>query len=125
MKHNVERLVAEVGREALRESTDGEVAHVFVALGFADLGRGIVERVVDRVEGIDALEGEQRAVAETAGLVHLPAFEQVEEDVERRRPGGDTHGGTGLREGLCDGEPEAAVVGDAGHEGTLAGEIDG
>ena len=32
--------------------------------------------------------------------------------------------GAGLGERLGDGEAEAAVVGDAGHEGALAGEVD-
>ena len=43
---------------------------------------------------------------------------------ERGRPGADAHGGTGLGERLGDGEPEAAVVGDAGDERAASGQID-
>ena len=89
------------------------------------LGRCVLVGIEDGIERIDALEGEERAVAEAAGLVHLPAFEQVEEDVERGGPGGDTHTGAGFRKGLGHGEPEAAVVCDPCHEGALAGKIDG
>ena len=125
VKDDVERLVAEVGRDALREAADGEVADVLVALRFAHVAGRIAERVVHGVEGIDALEGEQRSIAQATGCIHLPAFEQVEKNVEGRRPCGHTHRGTGLGEGLRDGEAEAAVVGDARHEGALAGKIDG
>ena len=36
----------------------------------------------------------------------------------------DADGRAGLGERLGDGEPEAAVVGDAGHERALSGEVD-
>ena len=125
MKHDIERLLAEVVGDPLRQTADGEVADLLVPLRLAHLAGRILERIIDRVERVDALEGEQRSIAQRSGNVHLPAFEQIEKDVERRRPSGDTHRSAGLGEGLRDGEPEAAVVGDTRYEGAFAGEIDG
>ena len=64
-----------------------------------------------------------RPVGQAARIVDLPALEEVEEDVERWWPGGDTDRSTGLGESFRDGEAEAAVVSDAGDQRAAAGEV--
>jgi len=122
--HDVERLLAEVGDERVRDAVDGAVADVLVALALAQLRRDLLVAVEHGVERIDLLEGEQRAVGEAARFVHLSALEKVQEDVEGGGPRADAYGGACLGEGLRDGEAEAAVVGHAGDEGTAAGQVD-
>src|SRR5256886_11429612 len=48
--------------------------------------------VVGGVERIDLLELEERPVRHPAGIVDLPPLEQIQKDVEGRRPGTDAHG---------------------------------
>jgi hypothetical protein len=113
---DVERPLAEVGREALGEPGDREVAHVLVPLAPPQLLGRVGEGVERGVERVDALELKLGAVAQGERGVHLPALDQVEEDVERGRPRPHAHGGAGLGERLGDGEPEPPVIGHAGDE---------
>jgi hypothetical protein len=124
MEENIEGLVAEVGHHALGQSADAEVTDVFVALGLAHLGRCIVQHVEDGVERIDPFERHHRPIGEATGLVHLPALEQVEKNVEGGWPCGHADGGTGFGERLRDGEAKAAVVSHTGDEGTFSCQVD-
>ena len=112
------------GAQPLRRPGDREVAVLLVALVLADLRGHVVERVVLGVERVDPLELELPPVGQLQRLVHLAALEQLLEDAERRRPGAHADGGARLGQRLGDGEAEAAVVGDAGDEGALPGEVD-
>ena len=110
---------------AIGHPLDAEVALLLVALVLADLRRRVAQGVERRVERIDALELELAPVAEPHGLIHLSALEELREDAERRRPAPDAHAGAGLGQRLGDGEAEASVVGHAGDERALPGEVDG
>ena len=57
-------------------------------------------------------------------LLHLSALESLVKMPERGRPAAHANGRTGLGERLGDGEPEAAVIRDAGDERALSGEVD-
>src|SRR5207302_2759316 len=124
MDDDVEWSLAQVLRQTLRQSRHREVAHIFVALVAADLFRRVGQGVEGRVERIDLLELEQRAVGHAARVVDLAALEQVEEDVQGRRPRAGAHGGARLGQRLGDGEAIPPIIGDAGHQRSLAAEID-
>jgi hypothetical protein len=121
---DIQRRRAKIRANALGEAVDRKIADLLVTLVRAQLLRGIGERVERRVERIDPLERQQRTIGHAARLVHLSALEQVVEDVECRRPGGDAHRRPCLRERLRDGEAETAVVRHARDEGAAAGKID-
>src|SRR5256886_17631180 len=80
--------------------------------------------VVGGVERIDLLELEERPVRHPAGIVDLPPLEQIQKDVEGRRPGADADGRAGLRQGLGDREAVATVVGHPRHQCSFAFQID-
>jgi hypothetical protein len=121
---DVERLLAEVLREPAHQAVDGEVANLLVTLARAQLFGRVAERVERRVERVDLLEVEHAPIAEPARPIHLPALEQIEKDVERRRPRADRDAGPRLGERLGDREAIAAVIGHAGDECAAAREID-
>jgi hypothetical protein len=121
---DVDPMRAEVALEAGGHAGDREVADFLVALARPDVLGGVVEGVVGGIERVDALELEELAVREAAGIVHLSAVDQVAEDVERRGPGGHADFGACFGQGLGDREAEAVVVGNASHEGALAGQVD-
>jgi hypothetical protein len=120
--HDVD--AAEVRLHLGGDARDREVAGVAVAAALLQLGRRVVERVVVGVERVDLLEAHLRAVGEGHRVGELAALEHRLEDHERGRPGADADLGAGLGQGLGDREAETAVVGDAGDQGALAGEID-
>jgi hypothetical protein len=121
---DVERGGAEVVSQALGEPRDGEVAHVLVSLAGAQLLWRVGERVEGRVERVDPLELQLRAIGQLSRLVEFSALEEVEKDVECRRPGAHTDRSSGFGERLGNGEPEARVVRDARHECPPSGEVD-
>ena len=125
MHHDVQRLGPEVGGHALHQAIDAEVAQLLVALVFTHIIGRLVQRVVHRVQRVDALERQQRAIGHLPRIVDLAALDQVEEDVERGGPGGHAHRCSSGGQCLCDGPAETVVVSDARHQRALACEIDG
>ena len=123
MDHDVERPLAQILQQVVRQSRHREVAHILIALIAADLLGRVGQRVVGRVEWIDLLELEQGAVRHASGVVDLPPLEQVEEDVEGRGPRAGAHGGARLGQRLGDSEAVAGVVGHPGHQSAFAAEI--
>src|SRR5437588_12439702 len=87
MDYDVQRVLTEVGLDAATETFDAEVAVVLVAFVVSDFLRRVGDRIVGGVQWIDLLEVEQFAVGHFARLVHLPALEESQADVERARPG--------------------------------------
>jgi hypothetical protein len=114
---------AEVRLQLRDGPLDAAVAVIAVALRLAQLHRHVLVRVEVGVEGVDALEAELAAVAHRQRRLHL-ALEQGAEDPEGGRPGAQADAGARLGQRLGDGEPEAAVIGDAGHERALAPKVD-
>src|SRR5206468_2476714 len=90
----------------------------------ADFRRCLVERVERGVQRINPLELERLSTGETGRFRHLSALDELGEDAERRWPASHADGCARLGERLGDGEPEAAIIGDAGDESTLSGEVD-
>lgn len=81
--HDVERLLSEILAHPRGHAGDGRVAHVLVPFVLADRLRHVLLRIERRVQRVDLLEREQRAVGQPARFVDLPALQQVLEDVER------------------------------------------
>src|SRR5262249_26924059 len=103
---------------------NAEVAAFLVALVLSNVRWGVLQRVVRSVERIDLLESEFPAAGKRQRFIHLSAFDQIEKNVERRRPGPDTDGRTSLRQRLRNRESEAAIVRHTGDERTLACQVD-
>src|SRR5213076_335730 len=74
---DIERAVAEILLQALRQSGDREIAHVLVALVAANLLRSLRQRVERGIEGIDLRGGGGGGGGGGARFVDLAALEQV------------------------------------------------
>ena len=121
---DIEPALAELLPHPGRDPFEREIAALFVALVLAHVGRRVGQRVVGGVQRIDPLELHGAAVTQAKRLGHLAALEQVLEDRQRGRPGAYANRGAGLGERLGDGKPEPGIIGNTGHEGALAAEVD-
>ena len=124
MNDDIERILSEIGPEAVHESIDGKIPGIAITLVCSDVLGNVGEGVKRRIQRVDPLELEQLTGRKAPRLVHFAPLEEIHEDVQRRRPRSHANAGAGLGQGLGDGKAEAAVVGHAGNERPAPGKVD-